>query len=69
MKMKTLLHSALLAGIAGLGLGVSDSSIALDPDRLECLSQCRDARYECWAQGNSQAICQALFEACKASCG
>lgn len=70
MNVKTMLYSALLASVAGLGLGVSDTSSAANPDRLECLSQCRDAQYECVAQGHgSLQVCRALFEACKASCG
>jgi hypothetical protein len=70
MKVKTALYAALLASVGGLGLGLSDTSTAANPDRLECLSECREARYECVARGNSTLeVCQALFEACRASCG
>lgn len=69
MNVKTVLYAALLAVVGGLGVGLSTTGVAANPDRMECLSQCRDAQYECIAGGTSPAVCRALFEACKASCG
>ncbi len=66
MKVKSLICSSLLAMAAGLGLGVSDTSAAINPDRMQCLSDCREVLYECQS---SPAVCRALFDACKANCG
>ena len=66
MKMKTLIYSSLLAMAAGLGMGASDSNAAIDPERMQCLSDCREVFYECQF---SPTICRALFDACKANCG
>jgi hypothetical protein len=72
MNLKSILFASLLATAAGLGLGSSASSAA----DLECRANCRDVRYECFAQrchgttpNTCTQICNAEFNACVASCG
>ncbi len=69
MKMKTIVLTAMLALSAGIGMGFSTSSYAIDP---LCRGDCGDDRQGCnfGCYGN-QACMQACFnayQACLAGC-